>query len=549
MPRARTTSKPESRLTRQGTQNSEKTDASDKSDKKRSRSPATRTSKRARVEPATTAATKAKTTTKAAAAQKAASKSAEKPVAKPAPKAAAPRAPKAPKPDLISPPTLPAPTRPSPLVWVWGATDSGQLGLGENYNSEVPKPRRHPWAEQQISEGTFGSEPGAGILSVTSGGLHTYLLDEKGRIWSAGTNDEGALGRETKKEPTENEAHLRAQEFVLIQTLADEGFRAVQLATGDNFGAALNDQGDLKVWGTFRDDEGKSNFSSDVGKQLAPTSITIHGLYTPKSSSDKIASIAGGENHLVALTTQGEVYSWGIGGSGQLGRRVLSRHKNEALAPKRVVLGSRSRKAVLIGAGLRSTFAVDQAGEVWGWGLNSVGQLGIGERGEIVLQPTKLEVLSPSNLPSSVEGEQDRVVQIRGGEFHTVFRTAQGKVYACGACNDYQLGLPEDHEVFEGKGTRGAECITEPVLVPLPDAVKDDPVVWISAGPRYSMAVTQDGALLSWGVGEQSELGLGDETEAVTPQIVVRRTGSWSAMQVSCGGQHVVGLFKKRESS
>jgi regulator of chromosome condensation len=282
---------------------------------------------------------------------------------------------------------------------------------------------------------------------------------------------------------------------------------------------------------------------------MLPTSISILGQTTSKA--DKISAIAGGENHLVALTTKGEVYSWGIGGSGQLGRRVLSRHKSDALLPQRVVLGGRMRKAVLIGSGLRASFAVDEKGDVWAWGLNSVGQLGIGERGEVVSQPTMIEELSPENLAKDAEGKPDRVVQIDGGEFHTIFRTAHGKVYACGACNDFQLGLPEDHEAFDGKGTRNAECVEVPTLVPMPDAVEeDDRVISIAAGPRYNMAVTEHGILLSWGVGVQSELGLSSGADsAATPQVVVRREGSWAVQQVSCGGQHVMGLFKKRSDS
>ncbi|TFK24771.1 RCC1 domain-containing protein [Coprinopsis marcescibilis] len=506
MPRARAEAKPESRLRRKDTKESLD------SEKKRSSSPAavteTRTSKRQRVETAKPAAKPvAKPTTKAAAAKpasKPAPKAAEAPAANAKPKAVKPlkaASSKIIEPDLNPLPKSPVPSRPALTVFIWGASDSGQLGLGERMD-EVPRPKPHPWVKENILKGTFGTEPGAGIVTVTSGGLHTYLLDEAGNVWSSGTNDEGALGRETKKDPSDNEPDLRANHYAVIKGLNDDEFRATRLAAGDNFGAALGEKGELKVWGTFRDDEGKSSFSSDVKKQLLPTSVSVLGRTTARSRYDPISSITGGENHLVALTTRGEVYSWGIGGSGQLGRRVLVRHKQDALVPQRVVLGIRARKAVLIGAGLRATFAVDEAGEVWAWGMNSVGQLGIGERGDGVSQPTRLPVLSPANL------DGDRVVQVEGGEFHTLFLTEQGRVYACGACNDFQLGIPEEHEAFGGKGTRGAECVAEPVLVPLPAAVEGDPVVGISCGPRYNMAVTKEGVLLSWGVGLQ---GCGEE--------------------------------------
>ncbi|TFK16348.1 RCC1/BLIP-II, partial [Coprinopsis marcescibilis] len=267
------------------------------------------------------------------------------------------------------------------------------------------------------------TKAGAGIVTVTSGDLHIYLLNEAGNVWSTGTNKEGALGRETNKDPSDNEPNLRATHFTVVKGLNDDKFRSTRLAAGDTFGAALGEKGELKVWGTFRDDEGNLASASTSRNSSSPPPSPCSAERPRDPGTTPISSISGSE-----------VYSWGIGGSGQLGRCVLVRHKQDALASQRVVLG------------LRATFAVDEAGEVWAWGMNSVGQLGIGERGDGVSQPTRLPVLSPANMGG------DRVVQVEGGEFHTLFLTAQGRVYACGACNDFQLGILEEHEAFGGKG-------------------------------------------------------------------------------------------------
>ncbi|TFK17675.1 hypothetical protein FA15DRAFT_710560 [Coprinopsis marcescibilis] len=97
-----------------------------------------------------------------------------------------------------------------------------------------------------------GTKAGAGIVTVTSGGLHTYLLDDAGNVWSSGTNDEGALGRETKKDPSDNEPDLRANHYAVIKGLNEDELRATRLAADHTFGAALGEKGELKVWGTFR---------------------------------------------------------------------------------------------------------------------------------------------------------------------------------------------------------------------------------------------------------------------------------------------------------
>jgi len=243
---------------------------------------------------------------------------------------------------------------------------------------------------------------------------------------------------------------------------------------------------------------------------------------------------------LLVLTTHGNIYTWGAGEKSQLGRKVIERRKIHGTVPAKITLGKRSRKAVVVGAGQYHSFAVDDRGDVWGWGLNSMGQTGTG-----YTFPSDSEVFSPKKViglsKSDLGGET--VVEIVGGDHHTLFRTSDGKVYACGRSNAGQLGLPDDHPAFEGR--ESGDFLPKPVLVPFPDV--DDPVVQISAGAHNNMAITKGGALYAWGQGMQSELGVGDETEVRTPRMVVRKEGgSWTAVAVACGGQHTVGLFRKK---
>lgn len=194
-----------------------------------------------------------------------------------------------------------------------------------------------------------------------------------------------------------------------------------------------------------------------------------------------------------------------------------------------------------MGAGNYNSFAVDDKGNVWGWGLNSMGQTGTGfedeEEDAQVPQPERVVGLSKEELGGAT------VVQIVGGEHHTLFLTSDGRVFACGRSNGGQLGLPNNHAAFKEPAHAGMVAV--PTLVPFPD--NDDPVIHISAGTHNNMAVTTSGALYAWGEGNQGELGIGEEMEATTPTVIVRREGgSWKAVAVACGGQHTLGLFKKK---
>lgn len=283
--------------------------------------------------------------------------------------------------------------------------------------------------------------------------------------------------------------------------------------------------------------EGALGFATGMHAQFVPAHVL---------PNEKIVQVATGNNHLLVLTTAGHIYSWGAGEQGQLGRRVVERRKINGTNPERVVLGSRSRRAVRIGAGNMHSFAVDEAGDVWAWGLNGAGQTGTGARGAgtdaeaVVQNPIRVPGLSSEEL-----GNDARVIEISGGDLHTLFLTSDGRVFACGRADAAALGLPKDHEALAD----GAGFLSEPVRVPFPDEEDDDPVVHISAGTTYSAAVTQDGALYTWGEGSQSELGQGGKETSVVPGVVVRREGGrWGATAVSCGGQHAMGLLRPKDA-
>jgi regulator of chromosome condensation len=71
-------------------------------------------------------------------------------------------------------------------------------------------------------------------------------------------NDDAALGRITQDvpDPVNPGSFMDVDELTAyphpLKTLVDENFRAVQIVSGDSICAAVSDQGELKVWGSFR---------------------------------------------------------------------------------------------------------------------------------------------------------------------------------------------------------------------------------------------------------------------------------------------------------
>jgi regulator of chromosome condensation len=86
------------------------------------------------------------------------------------------------KPYFNSLPTPPEHSRPALQLFVWGAGNFGQFGMGEDELGEYPKPKMNKWVKEGMEEKRFGDEEGAGLEAVAAGGLHTLFIDEKGVV-------------------------------------------------------------------------------------------------------------------------------------------------------------------------------------------------------------------------------------------------------------------------------------------------------------------------------------------------------------------------------
>jgi alpha-tubulin suppressor-like RCC1 family protein len=88
-----------------------------------------------------------------------------------------------------------------------------------------------------------------------------------------------------------------------------------------------------------------------------------------------VTKIVCGGWHTLALTSDGDIYSWGWNESGQLGHDSAVSSKSE---PYPVDLGSADDPVVDVAAGSRHSVAILKSGLVYSWGRNLEGQCGTG---------------------------------------------------------------------------------------------------------------------------------------------------------------------------
>lgn len=356
-------------------------------------------------------------------------------------------------------------------VFLFGSGDCGQLGMGEEVDS-LRKPRQHPFFNDKH------------IVALAAGGLHSLALSDNGQVWSWGCNDEKALGHE-------------APEFTvgLVHGLPPG---IVQIAAGDSISAALTKEGRVWSWGTFRDSKGVMGHTADSVIQPHPVESQL---------SERVVYVAAGSNHLMAITAEGEVYAWGCGEQGQLGRRILERHKMLALKPVNVTprLGRSRVKVQAIACGSYHSLLLDHEHRVWSMGLNNYGQLGLGDH-EDRLTAELVE------LPA-------KAMAMAAGEHHSLILLSDGTIMAMGRADSGQLGM-----------------VIAERAVNTPRAIPNLSCSQIAVGGNHNLAY--DGKqVYTWGYGEMHQLGHGQDEDQVEPRALAGIAG---VLQLAAGGQHSI---------
>jgi alpha-tubulin suppressor-like RCC1 family protein len=250
----------------------------------------------------------------------------------------------------------------------------------------------------------------------------------------------------------------------------------------------------------------------------------------------RIVQVSAYQDHVLALDTNGDVWSWGRGHRGQLGDGSTS----DRDTPARLSLGV---AVVEVTAGQEQSFAVTSSGGVLAWGANDRGQLGDG---------TTKGSLTPETitLPGS-----PRVVDIAGGAAFTAALTDDGQVFEWGAReitggpgvntpisagsfdgarvvalaagDTHILALDDQGRVWTwgdnsyGQLGRSGGSSSTPAQISLPASGAT-----IAAAGSFSLALLSDGTLASWGRNRFGQLGDGTHADRSTPELVPGLAGA-----------------------
>ncbi|HTR50050.1 MAG TPA: hypothetical protein VMJ10_05030 [Kofleriaceae bacterium] len=329
-------------------------------------------------------------------------------------------------------------------LWCWGANDDAQLGDGSTTNRTSPV---------SVGSGHWSA--------IALGDQHACALDAAGGLWCWGDNSYEELGQSDLAQRT-------------TPTMVPSTLPWTNVTSGPGFSCAVRSDHTAWCWG------------SDSYGQLG---IGMYVAYVPPTMVDSEAwsVISAGGTHACGLLTDGHLRCWGSNTYGELGLEQVGSSGTPAAS------GDPTMTWTSVATGAQHTCATSAAGELWCWGSNSVGQIGIA-------------------MTSQYNPEPHTVV----GGATTWATVAAGGEQTC--------GLGADHNLWcFGRGTTSVSSVTTPTQVA---------GTWsaISVGQTTACAIASDASLWCWGANYSGEVGDGTYANRATPTRIA--DPSWTALSV-----------------
>jgi len=252
----------------------------------------------------------------------------------------------------------------------------------------------------------------------------------------------------------------------------------IQVVTGKYHSMALTRDGEVFTWGRPGSLGHPKSQWWYFNQDPCPTPTRVKAL-------SGIKAIASGLLHSIALTHEGSVFSWGKGEFGRLGHGGAG---NKAVPEHITAFDGLPIKAIHCGSAFNAALSKDN--ELWVWGRNDKGQCANAES-------LQVDIMRQESIPAKIDS----------------FPNSNLVSIACGG--QQMAAVTSDHELYQW----GNGVWLEPTRV---DGDNKDmlkvKILDATVGKGFSFALDDKGRVFSWGIGGQ--LGLGHTQKIVVPQAI-----------------------------
>ncbi|KFM56578.1 E3 ubiquitin-protein ligase HERC2, partial [Stegodyphus mimosarum] len=361
-------------------------------------------------------------------------------------------------------------------VYVWGLNDKDQLGGLRGSKIKLPA----------FSETLSALKP----ITISGGSKSLFIISQDGKVYACGEGTNGRLGLGHS-----NNVSFPRQIYSLSQFV----IRKIAVHSGGRHALALTIDGKVFSWG--EGDDGKLGHGNRMTYEKPRLILAL--------KSKRIRDIACGSAHSAAISSSGELYTWGLGDYGRLGHGDLVTQTK----PKMVMAFAGKRvKQVSCGSRDAQTLALTDDDMVYSWGDGDFGKLGRGGS-EGCRVPENIESLNGLG-----------VIHVECGAQFSLALTNSGQVWTWGKGDYFRLGHGEESHV------------RRPQLI---ESLRDKKIIHVAVGALHCLAVTDSGQVYAWGDNDHGQQGNGTTTVNRKPALV-QGLDDVKITRVACGSSHSI---------
>lgn len=273
-------------------------------------------------------------------------------------------------------------------LWGWGANSYNVLSPSSTYRFTIP----------------VKLDFKTPISDFSCGNGHVIATDRWGKIWTWGYNGYGQLGL----------GHTNAVASP-TELSRPPGMGEIVSTAASNYSTyGIDSAGKVWSWGY--------NYNGVLGDGTV-TNRSVPVAVSLSSGLPAIRSIGSKDGHVIAIGTNGTVWTWGYNGYGQLG----TGNSNYSYTP--VSISSGFALGTQVAAGTYHSMVISQTGAVWTWGYNGDGQLGSG---------STTNSYSPIN--TSASASWNSLIGVSAGANHSLALKSDGSLWSWGGNFSGQLG-------------------------------------------------------------------------------------------------------------
>ena len=362
-------------------------------------------------------------------------------------------------------------------VWVWGENINHKFGIGNPNSGAVTQiPTRIGGQNDAIS--------GETIVDISSGYYHTLAIDKEGKLWAWGYNYNSSFGGYTYNSSQPVPICITNMEGKL------QGKKIKKISAGYERSVVIDEDGNVYTMG-YKDygalGIGDTEYKSDEIYCLNEIIPEFKG--TNKKFVDAKYGFYDYNAHLILLDEDGMVWTCGCNQYGELGYGAGYGNSSSSVSPpqdrpyciSRIGNALQDKKIVAIACGsYHTSAAIDEDGNLYMWGYNGNGELGIGTNNNSY-EPICLTTDENNRLYGK------KIEKVELGYNMALVVDSEGKVYTTGANYSFQLGQGYNDT---GKHSNVFVCINNHI-----NFVPED----ISVGYYYGIGIDKNHDVWTWG--------------------------------------------------